>query len=49
MPNRYRIEKHWRAGRFDWWVYLGDDAVRVFQLKKYAIAWILAQEAQEAK
>jgi hypothetical protein len=43
---KYHIEPRRIGGQIiDWRVYLGDQCVRVFSLKKYAIAWILKQEA----
>jgi hypothetical protein len=41
---KYRIVKQGHPRSWQWWVYLGDDAVRAFPLKKYAINWILEQE-----
>ena len=44
---KYRVVKHRYGSQrmdFDWRVYCGEKCLRVFWLKKDAIAWILKQE-----
>lgn len=41
---KYRILRSWSFGEKVWRVYLGDEYVGVFFLKRNAIAWILEQE-----